>query len=144
MLSKINSNIGGVQFGITEDGKPGWKDGADTVHPFSSAGYKHVLYTSNAGTGSATASLTAPDTAKDSLIMFTSNFYTGLGAEPTIILPDGLIYDVLLNLTVIDGTGSTSTNRSAVEIISAKDVANKTFSIRTNAGYNRGFVWMFY
>ncbi len=21
-------------FGITEDGQPGWKDGADTVHPF--------------------------------------------------------------------------------------------------------------
>ena len=26
-------------FGITEDGQPGWKDGADTVHPFSEASY---------------------------------------------------------------------------------------------------------
>ena len=38
MLGKfvtINSNLGGLSFGLTEDGTPGWKDGADTVHPFS-------------------------------------------------------------------------------------------------------------
>lgn len=34
-IDAINSNIGGVRFGTTEDGTPGWKDGADTVHPFN-------------------------------------------------------------------------------------------------------------
>lgn len=34
-IDKINSNLGGLSFSTTEDGQPGWKDGADTVHPFS-------------------------------------------------------------------------------------------------------------
>lgn len=34
-ITKINSNLGGLSFGETEDGQPGWKDGADTVHPFN-------------------------------------------------------------------------------------------------------------
>lgn len=33
-IDAINSNLGGLSFGMTEDGQPGWKDGADTVHPF--------------------------------------------------------------------------------------------------------------
>lgn len=40
-LYVLNNNLGGVSFGITEDGQPGWKDGADTVHPFKS-GLKKV------------------------------------------------------------------------------------------------------
>lgn len=28
-------DLGGNRFGHTADGRPGWKDGADTVHPFS-------------------------------------------------------------------------------------------------------------
>lgn len=28
-------NLDGNRFGHTADGRPGWKDGADTVHPFS-------------------------------------------------------------------------------------------------------------
>lgn len=31
-----NSDLGGNRFGHTADGRPGWKDGADTVHPFKS------------------------------------------------------------------------------------------------------------
>lgn len=31
----INQNLDGNRFGHTADGRPGWKDGADTVHPFS-------------------------------------------------------------------------------------------------------------
>ena len=34
-IDAINSNFGGLSFGMTEDGQPGWKDGADTVHPFN-------------------------------------------------------------------------------------------------------------
>lgn len=29
------STLGGCTFGLTADGKPGWKDGADAVHPFT-------------------------------------------------------------------------------------------------------------
>lgn len=32
----LNSDLGGNHFGHTVDGRPGWKDGADTVHPFKS------------------------------------------------------------------------------------------------------------
>lgn len=35
MFSEIYSNLGGLSFGTTEDGQPGWKDGADAVHPFN-------------------------------------------------------------------------------------------------------------
>lgn len=35
LYQEINSNFGGLSFGMTEDGQPGWKDGADTVHPFN-------------------------------------------------------------------------------------------------------------
>lgn len=42
-VNDINSNIGGVRFGTTEDGTPGWKDGADTVHPFSKP-FKFTAY----------------------------------------------------------------------------------------------------
>ena len=31
----LNQNLDGNRFGHTADGRPGWKDGADTVHPFS-------------------------------------------------------------------------------------------------------------
>lgn len=31
------NDLGGCSFGKTADGKPGWKDGADTVHPFISS-----------------------------------------------------------------------------------------------------------
>ena len=34
-FDQINSNLDGNRFGHTADGRPGWKDGADTVHPFS-------------------------------------------------------------------------------------------------------------
>nr|DAI89790.1 MAG TPA: hypothetical protein [Caudoviricetes sp.] len=33
-FDQINSNLDGNRFGHTADGRPGWKDGADTVHPF--------------------------------------------------------------------------------------------------------------
>ena len=35
LTNKKNSNLDGNRFGHTADGRPGWKDGADTVHPFS-------------------------------------------------------------------------------------------------------------
>lgn len=35
-IEGINSDLGGNRFGHTADGRPGWKDGADTVHPFKS------------------------------------------------------------------------------------------------------------
>ena len=34
LLKEVNQNLGGNRFGYTADGRPGWKDGADTVHPF--------------------------------------------------------------------------------------------------------------
>lgn len=47
--------MGGCSFGLTEDGRPGWKDGADTVFPFSNkklytistyiSANKHVTFT---------------------------------------------------------------------------------------------------
>lgn len=55
LVSKLNSNLGGCSFGLTEDGRPGWKDGADTVFPFSNkklytistyiSANKHVTFT---------------------------------------------------------------------------------------------------
>ena len=33
-LTTVNQNLDGNRFGHTADGRPGWKDGADTVHPF--------------------------------------------------------------------------------------------------------------
>lgn len=34
-VTTLNKNMGGVKFGVTADGKPGYKkDGADTVYPF--------------------------------------------------------------------------------------------------------------
>lgn len=38
LYQEINSNFGGLSFGMTEDGQPGYrKPGADTVHPFKAA-----------------------------------------------------------------------------------------------------------
>ena len=34
-MCRINSDLDGNRFGHTADGRPGWKDGADTVHPFN-------------------------------------------------------------------------------------------------------------
>ena len=34
-MTTVNQNLDGNRFGHTADGRPGWKDGADTVHPFS-------------------------------------------------------------------------------------------------------------
>lgn len=34
-IEGINSDLDGNRFGHTADGRPGWKDGADTVHPFN-------------------------------------------------------------------------------------------------------------
>ena len=34
MIIAVNQNLDGNRFGHTADGRPGWKDGADTVHPF--------------------------------------------------------------------------------------------------------------
>lgn len=36
--NKLTADDGSsFQYGITADGRPGWKDGADTVHPFTSS-----------------------------------------------------------------------------------------------------------
>lgn len=48
-ISAVNNNLtadDGSQFryGVTADGKPGWKDGADTVHPFNQKVDKIILY----------------------------------------------------------------------------------------------------
>jgi len=48
LLSELNNNLGGARFGLTEDGTPGWKDGADTVHPF----IKNKLILTQFATGS--------------------------------------------------------------------------------------------
>lgn len=41
--SELNNNLGGISFGYTEDGKPGFREeGADTVTPFNSAKYNLV------------------------------------------------------------------------------------------------------
>lgn len=37
-VKKVSDSLGGLEFGYDRDGNPGWKDGADTVHPFSSGG----------------------------------------------------------------------------------------------------------
>ena len=42
LLGEINNKLtaddgSSFQYGITADGRPGWKDGADTVHPFTSS-----------------------------------------------------------------------------------------------------------
>ena len=34
-IDQLSQDLGGNRFGHTADGRPGWKDGADTVHPFS-------------------------------------------------------------------------------------------------------------
>ena len=34
LILNIYQNLDGNRFGHTADGRPGWKDGADTVHPF--------------------------------------------------------------------------------------------------------------
>lgn len=34
-VKELNQDLDGNRFGHTADGRPGWKDGADTVHPFS-------------------------------------------------------------------------------------------------------------
>ena len=39
---KLTSGLGGCTFGLTVDGKPGWKDGADTVHPFKNVEILHI------------------------------------------------------------------------------------------------------
>lgn len=39
-VSTLSRDLGGCRFGITSDGRPGWKDGADTVYPFSSNWHK--------------------------------------------------------------------------------------------------------
>lgn len=41
-LKEVNNKLtaddgSSFQYGITADGRPGWKDGADTVHPFTSS-----------------------------------------------------------------------------------------------------------
>ena len=35
VTKQLIQNLDGNRFGHTADGRPGWKDGADTVHPFS-------------------------------------------------------------------------------------------------------------
>lgn len=38
LINKLTADDGSsFQYGITADGRPGWKDGADTVHPFTSS-----------------------------------------------------------------------------------------------------------
>ena len=39
---KLTSGLSGCTFGLTVDGKPGWKDGADTVHPFKNVEILHI------------------------------------------------------------------------------------------------------
>lgn len=34
-IDQLSQDLDGNRFGHTADGRPGWKDGADTVHPFS-------------------------------------------------------------------------------------------------------------
>lgn len=43
-VAKINSDLGGNRFGHTADGRPGWKDGADTVHPFNNLTEYHLTH----------------------------------------------------------------------------------------------------
>ena len=43
-LKKVNSDLDGNRFGHTADGRPGWKDGADTVHPFNNLAAYHLTH----------------------------------------------------------------------------------------------------
>ena len=45
LTTQLNGNLGGCQFGLTEDGQPGYKKaGADTVYPFSSRNYYPIKF----------------------------------------------------------------------------------------------------
>lgn len=43
-IDGINSDLDGNRFGHTADGRPGWKDGADTVHPFNNLAAYHLTH----------------------------------------------------------------------------------------------------
>lgn len=43
-IEGINSDLDGNRFGHTADGRPGWKDGADTVHPFNNLAAYHLTH----------------------------------------------------------------------------------------------------
>lgn len=44
LVSELNSDLDGNRFGHTADGRPGWKDGADTVHPFNNLAAYHLTH----------------------------------------------------------------------------------------------------
>lgn len=109
-----------------------------------SDGYENVMYVSNAGNNvSVTASLTVPENVSSGMLMFISSYYTDIDKNSTVSIPSGVEYETLMEKQIIEATGY-STNAMEVQIIKADNIAGKTFSITTNAGYNRGFVWLFY
>lgn len=74
-ISTLNDNListlGGCSFGTTADGRPGWKDGADAVHPFTDIDIKQGSFTSPSGS-------------------FT--FDCGVD-DPTIVIIEDVVYD---------------------------------------------------
>ena len=110
-----------------------------------SGNYDKVMYSSNAGNGtSVNVTLTIPSNVDKGIIMFTDNYYTGIGATPTFTIPTGVSYENIMSPTVLSNLTGYSTNYMYVQIISARNIANKTFSLTTNVGYNRGYIWLFY
>ena len=60
-VSQISSNLDGNRFGHTADGRPGWKDGADTVHPFMAEPVLLQNWNNTLVSGTITQSYTASD-----------------------------------------------------------------------------------
>lgn len=136
MVSKLNSNFGGLSFGLTEDGKPGWKDGADTVHPFS-----HI------------SQLQQKIYEKQSGVTAYTNFYFDINISEDI--QEGLLFvDSWINTTAADFTISSvgvkisqyfkfsTTTANVCALYHIKLVEGRTIRITQTNGtnYNNRFI----
>ena len=139
-IDAINSNLGGLSFGLTEDGTPGWKDGADTVFPFYSA-YKNIMYVARSTQNVGSTSLIVPENITRGTVVLMTFSYTG-SPSGTFILPVGIEYDVVFEKTIVRPEGDAKTNAFQLEVLNCKNIAGKTFSITNVTGYHGAYIFL--
>ena len=141
-IDRINSNFGGLSFGMTEDGQPGYrKPGADTVHPFSHIFDAHecVNIYSNKRNNSGTALHTLPTitlSKKYKLVVAVVIGTLDVTTATTVISTNAANYKVIINNSQI---GRLPMTQSASAIVITDNNVGDTISLKASA-YSQEFV----
>ncbi len=137
-VSEIIDRFGGLTFGLTSDGKPGWKkDGADTVTPF-----KDPEEGGDSGSGSGSGSSGGSSTNPDQLFVGAVCSKNGLRQDTTYHFP-GSASDAISTTFVHKSSITTSSDGRYITVPESRSYTIKAILLWTGSDKSNAYARLY-